>query len=165
MADSEPVTTRLGPRSRPMSSALGWRGEFDDRSIAAGRLLTRQEEAAAIQEEATGPAAPISRPGAPHTRATYPRATATANSPANRAGLADRAAFERGSLPLARCTTTTANPRTSTGTAGLGTARTITVAPTTPTMPAPHRGTTGSIGSRPGAVRSFPRHTISTAMV
>src|SRR5450759_1767340 len=69
MAESDPVTTRFGPRSSPMRSALGCRGEFDDKSTAAGRLLTRQEEAVAIHAEATAPTEPMRRPGTPHTRA------------------------------------------------------------------------------------------------
>src|ERR1035437_3701227 len=99
MADSDPVTTRFGPRSSPMSSARGCRGEFDDKSTAAGRLLTRQEEAVAIQAEATVPTEPIRRPGAPHTRVSTPSATATVNSPAKRSGLAARAASWQGKPP------------------------------------------------------------------
>src|ERR1035437_1212531 len=99
MAESDPVTTRFGPRSSPMRSALGCRGEFDDKSTAAGRLLTRQEEAVAIHAEATAPTEPMRRPGTPHTRASTPSATATVNSPAKRAGLAARAASWQGEPP------------------------------------------------------------------
>src|SRR5450759_146493 len=120
MAESDPVTTRFGPRSSPMSSALGCRGEFDDKSTAAGRLLTRQEEAVAIHAEATAPAEPMRRPGTPHTRASTPSATATVNSPAKRAGLAARAASGRASLPVARCTTNTANPQPEHGESRIG---------------------------------------------
>src|SRR5450759_3926361 len=84
MAESDPVTTRFGPRSSPMRSALGCRGEFDDKSTPAGRLSTRQEEAVAIHAEATAPTEPMRRPGTPHTRASTPSATATVNSPAKR---------------------------------------------------------------------------------
>ena len=119
----------------------------------------------AIHAEATAPTEPMRRPGTPHTRASTPSATATVNSPAKRAGLAARAASGRASLPVARCTTNTATPSPNTERAGSGSIRTITVAPMTPIMPAPHWGETGSISSRVVAFRSARRHTTSTAMV
>src|ERR1035437_4941426 len=97
MAESEPVTTRLGPRSRPTSSALGCDGELDDRSTAAGKLLTRQEAPTAIHEAATDPTEPMRRPGTAHTRARTPSATATTKSPPRMVELVDRAALRRGS--------------------------------------------------------------------
>src|ERR1035437_1672770 len=126
MADNDPVITRLGPRSRPMSRARGWAGGRAESRTAAGRLLMTDAVPTPTQAVAQDPSDAMRRAGPSQSRATVPSAVARTNRRVSRGTFTARAVEGSESRPIRTWAPATNRPVATTETAGVGTHNTTT---------------------------------------